>query len=261
MIIKPRHFLYASVASVGLHLALTGAMLIDVSHFFKKEEKKEEELVLTVITKKTAIKKNKKVSKAVAPPVTKLTAPKPPVKLTPLKELKKKEVVKEKLKPVVNKIVQKKLPKVVRKPIIKVKPNPVAKQKVVKPVKKINKTVEKIIPQKLVSNKIIKARPKVNFHRTPQGIDYARALASLLNQRKRYPRTALRRRIQGKVVVFLKISSSGKLISSRIVSSSGYSVLDNEVLSLVSRVVYPPFPKGTKSSSESFQAPILFSIR
>jgi protein TonB len=70
---------------------------------------------------------------------------------------------------------------------------------------------------------------------------YAQVVAARLERAKRFPQRALQRGIQGEVVLRLKIASDGQPEISRIDDSSGYDILDGEVLRMVDRA--SPFPK------------------
>lgn len=70
---------------------------------------------------------------------------------------------------------------------------------------------------------------------------YAQVVAARLERAKRFPQRAMQRGIEGEVVLRLKIASDGQPEISRIDDSSGYEILDGEVLRMVDRA--SPFPK------------------
>lgn len=83
-------------------------------------------------------------------------------------------------------------------------------------------------------------------------------LEEVLERNKRYPATAQRRREQGVTVVSFVVDREGKLLSSRIVHSSGSAALDGEALELLRRSVpFPPPPAG----SVNVEAPVRFNLR
>jgi periplasmic protein TonB len=83
-------------------------------------------------------------------------------------------------------------------------------------------------------------------------------LEEVLERNKRYPATAQRRREQGVTVLSFVVDGEGKLLSSRIVHSSGYAALDEEAMELLRRSVpFPPPPAG----SVSVEAPVRFNLR
>lgn len=85
---------------------------------------------------------------------------------------------------------------------------------------------------------------------------YMARVASRLLSRKYFPGGAP----SGSVVVNFSLSSSGKLLSRRIVQSSGSSVLDGAALNIVQRAApFPPFPKGVTAAQLNFKVPMNFS--
>ncbi len=68
-----------------------------------------------------------------------------------------------------------------------------------------------------------------------------------LERHKRYPRAAAQRRIEGEAILGLVLDSSGAVVSSRILTSSGHAVLDDEVLRMVTRAA--PFPADAQPSA------------
>ncbi len=72
---------------------------------------------------------------------------------------------------------------------------------------------------------------------------YRDILSARLERAKIYPRTAMRRRIEGIVVVKMVLAANGSLRSVQIFDTSGYAVLDDAALALVRRVApFPPPP-------------------
>ncbi|MEP9371683.1 TonB family protein [Mesorhizobium sp. KR1-2] len=85
---------------------------------------------------------------------------------------------------------------------------------------------------------------------------YMARVASRLLSRKYYPGGAP----SGSVVVNFSVSSSGKVMSRRVVRSSGSSVLDRAALNIVDKAApFPPFPKGVTAPQLNFNVPMNFS--
>lgn len=63
-----------------------------------------------------------------------------------------------------------------------------------------------------------------------------------LQRHRRYPRSALRSRLQGDVGVRFVIDRQGRLLSAEVVSSSGYKLLDQAALELLQRAQPYPLP-------------------
>jgi protein TonB len=93
-------------------------------------------------------------------------------------------------------------------------------------------------------------------------IRWQSALAAHLERFKRYPTEARARREQGIATVAFTIDHEGHLLSSRIVRSSGSSVLDEETLAMLARAQPMPKPPGNVSETAlSFVVPVRFNIR
>lgn len=72
-----------------------------------------------------------------------------------------------------------------------------------------------------------------------------------------YPNRAVLRMQQGRVVVKIMVMDSGKTTGAKIITSSGYSILDEEVLAFISRELFLPALRGT----DKITAEQLFSFR
>jgi protein TonB len=87
-------------------------------------------------------------------------------------------------------------------------------------------------------------------------------IASTLEHNKRYPKEARARREQGVAQLAFSIDREGHVLSSRIVSSSGFIALDEETLALVQRAQPFPVPPPEVLGDEiKFMVPVRFSIR
>jgi protein TonB len=93
-------------------------------------------------------------------------------------------------------------------------------------------------------------------------IRWQSALAAHLERFKRYPSAARAQGEQGMAKVAFTIDHEGHLLSSRIVQSSGSSVLDEETLAMLARAQPMPKPPGNAPDSAlSFVVPVRFNIR
>jgi periplasmic protein TonB len=87
-------------------------------------------------------------------------------------------------------------------------------------------------------------------------------LVARLQRAKRYPASAEARRAQGIATLSFSVDRNGRVLSQRIVGSSGHSDLDQEVLALVQRAQpLPPFPPAMAQSVIHLSVPIRFSLR
>ncbi len=88
------------------------------------------------------------------------------------------------------------------------------------------------------------------------------AIAAHLEHFKRYPPEARARGDQGTATVAFTIDHEGRLVSSRIVQSSGSATLDQETLAMLARAQPMPKPPDNVLDSElSFIVPVRFNIR
>ena len=88
--------------------------------------------------------------------------------------------------------------------------------------------------------------------------NWQQSLVERLARFQRYPAQA--RGVEGVVSVAFSIDRQGKLVSSRIVKSSGSALLDAEALDLIKRAVpLPPPPAEIADSQLSLVVPIRFT--
>ena len=87
-------------------------------------------------------------------------------------------------------------------------------------------------------------------------------LLAWLEKYKRYPRVAQEQRQQGVVYLRFAIDRQGKVLSSQINKSSGFEVLDDEVLALVQRAQPVPSPPPDIAGDRiELLVPVAFSLR
>lgn len=87
-------------------------------------------------------------------------------------------------------------------------------------------------------------------------------LAAHLERFKRYPSEARNRGQEGIAKVAFTIDHNGRLLSSRIVQSSGSATLDQETLAMLARAQPMPRPPERVSDAElSFVVPVRFTLR
>lgn len=83
-----------------------------------------------------------------------------------------------------------------------------------------------------------------------------------LQQNKRYPRSAEERHEQGVVTLNFTVDRSGKVLSRKIVKSSGVAALDTEVMTMLDRAQpLPAFPPAMAQHSINLVVPIRFSLK
>jgi len=90
---------------------------------------------------------------------------------------------------------------------------------------------------------------------------YEQVILAWLAKHKHYPRSALRRGIEGEVTLFLQLGSSGKVVKSYIQASSSSPLLDREVLSMVERAEpFPEIPQQIQRRELQFIIPVMFQL-
>ena len=91
--------------------------------------------------------------------------------------------------------------------------------------------------------------------------DWGNLILVVINSKIKYPKIALQKNMSGQVLVRLKISTKGNLKTIKILESSGFSILDNEVLRAIKKTNYfPSAPKPLDSKNYTFKLPVKFEI-
>jgi periplasmic protein TonB len=93
-------------------------------------------------------------------------------------------------------------------------------------------------------------------------ISWQAQLLAWLEKYKRYPRVAQEQRQQGVVYLRFAIDRRGKVLSSQINRSSGFELLDDEVLALIQRAQPLPSPPAEITGDRiELEVPVAFSLR
>ncbi len=93
-------------------------------------------------------------------------------------------------------------------------------------------------------------------------IDYMTQLAAILSRHKRYPRRAQSRRQQGIGELQFIVDERGNIVTYTLHRSSGYSLLDKEIMALLERVgQFPPIPDDMGVAQVEVIVPVSFSLR
>jgi protein TonB len=88
------------------------------------------------------------------------------------------------------------------------------------------------------------------------------SIVQQLERHKSYPLAARRRGETGQVELAFSIDRAGHVLSSRVVKSSGYPVLDQESMTTVQRAApFPTPPNGLDGVKFDFTVPVKFNIR
>ena len=140
---------------------------------------------------------------------------------------------------------------------------------IVKSPKVVRKTVAEVSPNKknTAPPSVVVIKPqtgqKASVSRGSFSRDrYVQKLTRHIASRKRYPKTARQRRMEGKVVVSFSLDGQGNLREASVVQSSKRHVLDNAAISTLRRSQPFPLPSaGAKHREMSFKIPISYSLK
>jgi protein TonB len=90
---------------------------------------------------------------------------------------------------------------------------------------------------------------------------WQKEISAILERNKRYPSEARANRQQGVAKIAFNMDRQGRVLSTRLVASSGSSALDQEALSLTQRSQFPPPPVVFAGGEISVTVPVRFSLR
>lgn len=98
---------------------------------------------------------------------------------------------------------------------------------------------------------------------TPGAVaDYYALLQAWLERHRRYPDRARERGQEGVAYVFFVLDAGGRVLERRLERSSGYALLDEEVLAMVARAdPMPPIPGDMARASLAIVVPVAFTLR
>lgn len=92
--------------------------------------------------------------------------------------------------------------------------------------------------------------------------DYLATLSAYLEQHKQYPRRAYLRRQEGVAELRFVVDRSGRVLSYRIIKSSGHDALDAEVRRMIERASpLPAMPASMKGATLELVLPVSFYLR
>ena len=93
-------------------------------------------------------------------------------------------------------------------------------------------------------------------------LSWQTVLVKHLQQFKRYPSEAQERGEEGVVLLSFSVDRDGRVLARQVLHSSGYPVLDDEVMSMIERAQpLPPFPASMPEPKLDLTVPIRFSLR
>lgn len=90
--------------------------------------------------------------------------------------------------------------------------------------------------------------------------EYSRRLTEMVGRNKQYPAIARMRGWQGTTELELKLTPDGRLLGSRVLSSSGHEVLDRQALEMVEQIgQFPAFPQP-RDQPLTLRLPVIFKL-
>jgi len=95
-----------------------------------------------------------------------------------------------------------------------------------------------------------------------EATDYIGLLRAWLEKHKRYPGQAQRRRLEGGALLHFVVDRDGRVLSYRLRRSSGYPILDGEVIAMIERAQpLPPLPEEIPQDRLELVVPVMFRLR
>jgi periplasmic protein TonB len=150
----------------------------------------------------------------------------------------------------------------------KVEPRPEPTPVKPQPVKEVKKPTKKppaprtTAPQKSERVAQDAPAPSSGTSAAAAAASYRSLLASHLQRFKRYPDSARANSERGTTSLNFTVTRNGKVTSSRLARSSGFSSLDQETLALIQRAQpLPSFPPEMREASVNFTVPFSFTMR
>lgn len=168
--------------------------------------------------------------------------PTPPAPTVPKK-------VEEEVKP-------KELPVVEKAEVVlkKVKPKPEPKPKPKEPEPQVAPNVQSPPAAPVRAKSPIEARPAVREN-------YMATVFAHLEKYKKYPRFAGWRKPEGRVTLRVQFDRSGKVLSTKVVKSSGHAKLDDGAIATIRKAdPLPPFPSEMKQDAVTWDIPVDFTL-
>lgn len=160
------------------------------------------------------------------------------------------------IQPVVKKIVTPVVEKTRDTPVVTEPPVPV----IANPVK--TETAAPVVPPAPVEPPAPPPPPP-----PPSNVDYdalsnqyAKLISREVAKYKQYPKIAQMRNWQGEAIIQIIVSPSGKVLESKVQTSSGFEVLDKQALKMVNEANLPLPPEAIRNKPISILIPISFKL-
>jgi len=166
------------------------------------------------------------------------------------------EPVKEIIPEPVKEIIPEPVKEIIPEPVKEIIPEPV-KEIIPEPVKKVTQ-----VPKKDFVSQPKKETQPNNFVIKKKIESYSTTITKAISKQKRYPRIAQMRGWQGEIIAILEIDGQGNLITSKIDKTSGFKILDKEVIAMIKRASpLPAPPLELQSKVLTINVPISFKLQ
>jgi periplasmic protein TonB len=100
--------------------------------------------------------------------------------------------------------------------------------------------------------------PQVDYDGLSQ--QYARLISREVAKNKQYPKVAQMRGWQGEAIIQILVDANGKVLESRIHTSSGFDILDKQAIKMVNEANLPLPPEALRNKPISVLIPISFKL-
>jgi periplasmic protein TonB len=112
-----------------------------------------------------------------------------------------------------------------------------------------------------VAKKAVAPRAGASKKPSEAQVSWHKSIVRRINEKKRYPRQARRKKTQGITEVSFTLDRSGTVLGSRVIKSSGSTDLDEEALAVLERSSpFPPPPDDVAAVTINMRLPIKFQI-
>ena len=92
--------------------------------------------------------------------------------------------------------------------------------------------------------------------------DWQVKIVKLVAKKQVYPRSAMRKELEGRAKVRVSIDREGNIVNHEILAATGHDVFDKEIPKLIGRINPLPAPPGSLSDDQlSFVLPLSWVIR
>ncbi len=117
-----------------------------------------------------------------------------------------------------------------------------------------------VVPQPVEPIKPAPPPPPRNVDYDSLSNQYAKLISREVAKYKQYPRIAQMRGWQGEAIIQILVDGTGKVLESKIQTSSGYEVLDKQAIKMITDAVLPLPPEALRIKPISILIPISFKL-